>query len=95
MAYSKNAIDEAEMLSTGRAQTNILNFKTIYFSGFLVCVSLLIYCEWEVNGKSINCNAIPLYFIMARNHGQSVVLIVGAETVPTRARDIRATSNLL
>jgi hypothetical protein len=32
---------------------------------------------------------------MARNHGQSVVLIVGAETVPTRARDIRATSNLL
>jgi hypothetical protein len=33
--------------------------------------------------------------LLARNHGQSAVLIVGAETVPTRARDIRATSNLL
>jgi hypothetical protein len=32
---------------------------------------------------------------MARNHGQSAVLILGAETITTRARDIRATSNLL
>jgi hypothetical protein len=32
---------------------------------------------------------------MAGNHGQSAVLIVGAETVPTRALDIRETSNLL
>ena len=41
--------------------------------------------------SSGNCGII----IMARNHGQSAVLFVGAETVPTRARDIRATSNLL
>jgi hypothetical protein len=37
-------------------------------------------------------HAVPF---MARNHGQSAVLIVGTETVPTCARDIRATSNLL
>jgi hypothetical protein len=61
----RTTVDEAAMLLRDRPnrnnETNILNFiKTIYISGFLLCVSLKIYCEWE----AYNYNAMPLYFIL-------------------------------